>query len=94
MVALLGIGARPMGDVAKFDAQFRRRIWRIVIASIAMGFVLWMLNASMQAFLGLPGWRYLALTLLVAAGIVSYDVFGQLLGAFKLRELRGSFKRG
>jgi L-ascorbate metabolism protein UlaG (beta-lactamase superfamily) len=59
-----------------------------------MGFVLWMLNASMQAFLGLPGWRYLALTLLVAAGIVSYAVFGQLLGAFKLRELRGSFKRG
>jgi putative peptidoglycan lipid II flippase len=37
MVWLLLRGRRGMGDVARFDERFRRRLWRIVAASVLMG---------------------------------------------------------
>lgn len=87
MVWLLARGARPMGDVARFDARFRRRILRIILATLAMGVVLWWVNAALQPFLGLPGWRYLALAALILAGIASYGLFAQLFGGIRLQDM-------
>jgi putative peptidoglycan lipid II flippase len=94
MVALLGIGARPMGDVARFDARFRRRIWRICLASALMGGLLWLGELLLGPAFGLPGWRYLALAILIAIGISGYFTAAHLLGALRFGELRRALRRG
>jgi len=94
MVALLAAGNRSMGDVARFDARLRRRIWRICVASAVMGGVLWMASATMQPFLGMAGVRFAALAVLVLIGMVTYGVVGQLIGAVSFREVKSSLRRG
>ncbi len=93
MVVLLVIGARDMGDEARFDTRFRQRMPRIVIASAGMGVILWAAFAWGAEAFALSGWRYLALAALVALGMVSYAILGQLTGAFRLGELRRAFRR-
>lgn len=94
MVLCLALGTRPMGDVARFDTQLKRRIWRICLASGAMGFILWSASASMSTFLGMAGWRYLALALLVVIGAITYFAIAHLIGAIRLSELKGAMRRG
>jgi putative peptidoglycan lipid II flippase len=94
MVWLLLRGRRGMGEVAHFDERFRRRIWRIVFASILMGAGLWSGLIVWGPFLGMPGWRYAALAILIVGAIVVYGVLGQLLGAFRLGEFRRALRRG
>jgi putative peptidoglycan lipid II flippase len=94
MVALLAIGSRPFGQVARFDDRFRARIWRIVLASLAMGGCLWGGLQVLTPYLGMAGIRYAALAALVAVGIVSYFGIGQIIGAFRLSEFKAAMKRG
>ena len=94
MFACLAIGARRFGGAAKFDARFHKRIWRILIASAAMGVALWLGNAALQPMLGLPWWRGLALVMLHAIAAISYFGIGQLIGAFRLSEFKGAMRRG
>tara|TARA_R110002049_G_scaffold307712_2_gene509076 strand:- start:47989 stop:49530 length:1542 start_codon:yes stop_codon:yes gene_type:complete len=94
MFACLAIGARRYGAAAKFDARFHKRIWRVLIASAVMGLALWLGNAALQPFLGLPWWRGLALVVLLLIGAVAYFGTGQLIGAFRLREFKGAVRRG
>lgn len=94
MVALLSIGARPMGDVARFDARFHARIWRIIAASFGMGVILWGAMVVMAPFFAMAGWRYLALLGLILIGMISYFGIGQLIGAFRLGEFKRAFQRG
>jgi putative peptidoglycan lipid II flippase len=94
MVWMLLRGARPMGDMARFDARFKRRLWRIVGASILMGIVLWGVNLLLGPLITAPGWRYLALLILVGSGMISYFLAGQALGAFALHEFRAALRRG
>ncbi|MEM5543824.1 murein biosynthesis integral membrane protein MurJ [Sulfitobacter sp. AS92] len=94
MFACLAIGARRFGGAAKFDARFHKRIWRILIASAAMGVALWLGNAALQPMLGLPWWRGLALVMLLAIAAISYFGIGQLIGAFRLSEFKGAMRRG
>ena len=49
MVALLLNGTRTMADAATFDDRFKARIVRIVLASIAMGVVLYVAATLMSA---------------------------------------------
>ncbi|MDU8928793.1 murein biosynthesis integral membrane protein MurJ [Alisedimentitalea sp. MJ-SS2] len=93
MVWMLARGARPMGEVARFDARFHKRIWRIIAASIVMGAVLAGVNLLLGPIIMEPGWRYLALLILVGSGMVSYFLIGRLLGAFNMYELRQSLRR-
>ena len=93
MVGLLAMGGRRLGDVARFDARFRGRIFRILLASAAMGAALWMGTVILGPMLGMAGWRYLALVILITLGIVSYGLFGQLFGAFRLSEFRSALSR-
>jgi putative peptidoglycan lipid II flippase len=94
MFACLAIGARRFGDAVKFDARFHKRIWRILIASVAMGGALWLGNAALQPMLGLPWWRGLALVLLLIIAALSYFGVGQLIGAFRLSEFKSAMRRG
>ncbi|WP_298919550.1 murein biosynthesis integral membrane protein MurJ [uncultured Roseobacter sp.] len=93
MVALLRTGAAVYGDVARFDTRFRQRIWRLVLASGLMGIALWFSNVALSPFLGLPWWRALALTALIAIGMISYFGIAHIIGAIKLSEIKGAFRR-
>jgi len=93
MVALLALGARPFGEVARFDARFWSRIWRVCIAAAVMGGVLWLAATALAPYLDTPGWRYLALGALVATGIVVFFGLGQLIGAVRLSEFRHAARR-
>ncbi len=92
--ALLWRGTRPMGDIARFDDRFRDRLWRIVLASALMGAVLWGATLVLSPFLGMAGWRYLALTALIAVGIFSYFAIAQMIGALQLSDFRRALRRG
>lgn len=94
MALMLGFGSRRFGAVTRFDQRFHRRIWRVVLAAAAMGGVLWAANVALAPFLGMAGWRYGALAVLVLAGMVSYFAIGQLIGAFRLSELKAGLRRG
>ena len=93
MVVLLWLGSRGFGQDARFDARFKHRLPRIIAASALMGGCLWVMAVVLDGWLATPGLRYVALTVLVAAGGASYALFGQLLGAFRLRELLGGLRR-
>ena len=93
MVIFLGLGARKYGDVAKFDARFRRRIWRIVVASAFMGWVLWSMTIVLGPLFAGGGIRWLALLILISSGAASYFFSGHLIGAFKLSDFRGALRR-
>lgn len=93
MVWQLWRGSRTMGPEAHFDARFRARIWRIVVAALVMGFVLWGAALLLGPALDAARWRWLALGALVASGIISYFGFGTLIGAFRLAEFRSALRR-
>jgi putative peptidoglycan lipid II flippase len=93
MVALLARGARQFGEVARFDARFYTRIWRICAAAGVMGVALWLAMTALGPLLITAGWRYLALALLVTIGIIVFFGIGQLIGAVHLAEIRQAAKR-
>ncbi|MGH1413921.1 MAG: murein biosynthesis integral membrane protein MurJ [Pelagimonas sp.] len=93
MVGMLAYGTRRMGPVASFDSRFYARIWRICLASAVMGAVLWTSHSMLATWLYSDYIRYLALLALICIGAVSYGVSGQMLGAFRVAELRGIVKR-
>ncbi|WP_170333424.1 murein biosynthesis integral membrane protein MurJ [Ruegeria arenilitoris] len=93
MVGLLTLGARRMGEEARFDARFKRRAWRVVAASLGMGAVLF---AAIHLFgwtFDLPGWRYLALIILIKVAAASYFFLGHLFGAFEVSEFKKALRR-
>ncbi len=94
MVWLLWRGSRSMGDAARFDARFKSRIWRILLASVMMGGLLIVAVLAVGPALGLPGVRYPALAFVVIIGMVGYFVIGHLIGAFKLSEFKAAVRRG
>ncbi len=93
MVVMLVFGTRTMDGAARLDARLKRRLWRIVLAAVGMGVILFFAVALMNPFFGVPTLRYGALLLLVVIGIVSYFGLGQLLGAFQLSEFRRNLRR-
>jgi len=94
MVWLLLRGKRDMGEVATFDDRFRRRIGRIVLASLVMGVFLWAAALALSPALRVAGWRYAALAVLVVGGAAVYFGTGHMVGAFRLGEFRKALRRG
>jgi putative peptidoglycan lipid II flippase len=92
MVAQLWSGSRRMGNEARVDARFTQRWWRITLASAIMGVVLfagqWVLSDLLMA----QGWRWAALGILVAAGIVTYAIAGVACGAFKPSDFKTALR--
>ncbi|MFA5580986.1 MAG: murein biosynthesis integral membrane protein MurJ [Paracoccaceae bacterium] len=94
MVWLLWRGARGLGDAARFDARLIDRLWRIAVASLAMGVVLWFAARWLEPVLAQGGGaRAGALAALVLGAMVVYFVIGQAIGALHLREFRNALRR-
>ena len=93
MVWLLARGGRQMGEAARFDDRLRRRVWRIVVASLGMGGCLWLGTLLLGPLFGMAGLKFLALAVLVAIGTVSYYAIGATIGAFALSDIRSAVKR-
>ncbi|WP_298569295.1 murein biosynthesis integral membrane protein MurJ [uncultured Aliiroseovarius sp.] len=94
ITGLIWIGAARMGEDTRFDARFWKRFWRIAAASWAMGALLILMVIAMGPMFGMPGLKIIALTILVGGGIAAYGLLGQLLGAFRLSEIKASLRRG
>ncbi|WOI56936.1 murein biosynthesis integral membrane protein MurJ [Palleronia sp. LCG004] len=92
MAILLIRGARGMGETARVDARFRRRLPRILIASVAMGVTLWIGSVALGSLFGGP-WQFAALALLIAIGVISYFGIGNLVGAVSVKQIRASMRR-
>jgi len=92
MVLLLWRGVRRMGDVGRLDGRARGRAWRILLAAVLMGFVLWVGGLMLGPVLA-GAWRGLALAILVGLGMTSYLGFALMLGAARLSDLRGAVRR-
>ena len=88
LVILLAIGGRRLGPVARFDARFRSRVWRVMVASILMGGALWGTMIALEPLLEREGVRYIALIVLIFVGILIYAAVGHAIGAFRLSEFR------
>lgn len=77
------------------DAQLRRRVWRLALAALAMGVVLYFAQTPIAPwFAGRRLDRWLAMLGLVAFGVVVYGIACFLLGAFRLSEIRRFLRRG
>ncbi|MEY8841659.1 murein biosynthesis integral membrane protein MurJ, partial [Cribrihabitans sp. XS_ASV171] len=94
MVLLLMLGARSMGEVAQFDARFRRRIWRILLSTAIMGALLWIALQLFGWTTQVPHWRYLALAGFITLGGVSYFAAAHVTGALRIGELKQALRRG
>ncbi len=93
MVWLLWRGSRDMGEAAQFDARFKSRFWRIVLASILMGALLLGAVLLVGPALGMETIRYFALAFVVFVGMGGYFVFGRMVGAFRMSELKAALRR-
>ncbi|QPM88866.1 murein biosynthesis integral membrane protein MurJ [Pseudooceanicola algae] len=94
MVVQLLLGARSMGDIARFDSRFSARVWRILLAALIMGAALWPAAQWLDAWLHADYIRYPTLALLIAWGCLTYFLAGTLVGAFTLKDFRQAVKRG
>ncbi|MAQ84349.1 MAG: murein biosynthesis integral membrane protein MurJ [Maritimibacter sp.] len=93
MVLQLWLGSRRYGEAVLLDERFKRRIWRIIVAALLMGVVLWVGNLLLGPLLAAGAWRYLALALLVTIGIVSYFALAHWMGGLPLKDIRRSLRR-
>ncbi|MFN3936214.1 MAG: murein biosynthesis integral membrane protein MurJ [Gemmobacter sp.] len=93
MVAQLWWGARRMGDAARPDDRLRARLWRMALASAAMGVVLFWVSVGLGPALGTGGLRYAALGALVLIGAATYFAAGFLIGAFRRDDFRAALRR-
>ncbi len=93
MLALLWWGSRSMGQAAVLDDRCRNRIWRIILASVAMGVFLWGADLFLHPFAATGGLEIAALFGLVISGMAVYAASGLLIGAFQLDELKSALRR-
>lgn len=93
MLFLLWRGSLDMGEAAKFDTRFRQRLWRICLASAIMGLVILAVQAATVTWLDSGATKWLALILVISAGMASYAIAGVALGAFKFAELSAALRR-
>lgn len=94
MVWQLARGTKDMGQSAQFDARFKQRIWRILVAALLMGGLLWGAALALEPWLFSASIRYPALALLVLIGICGYFAIGVSIGAFRLSDFKSSLRRG
>ena len=94
MVWQLWRGSRSMGEAAQFDARFKKRFWRIVLASILMGALLLGAVLLVGPALGMETVRYVALGFVVFVGLFGYFLIGRTVGAFSLHDFKSALRRG
>jgi putative peptidoglycan lipid II flippase len=93
MFFLLAHYAKDYGEAARFDVRFRRRVPRIIMASMLMGWVIWITYLILQPAFELRLWRHLAFFAMLGVGLWSYIFFGQKIGAFRIADFRKAVKK-
>jgi putative peptidoglycan lipid II flippase len=91
-VAGLTLLLHRRGDFA-MDAGLRRMLPRIVAASLAMAVALLALQHGLHGLFARPGARWVALAMLVSAGLGAYGFAGQALGVFDVRAVLDQGRR-
>ncbi len=92
-VAMLYWALHKRGHFAP-DARLKRRAWRLFLAALAMGVVLWLLQDRLMPYVhGTWTVRTSAMAVLVGAGSIVYAIACFALGAFSLSDLRQFFSR-
>jgi putative peptidoglycan lipid II flippase len=85
---LLAVSLRRRGYFAP-DAQLKRRVPRMVVATLVMAAALWGLTIVLHAWMMSTGtWRLSALVVMVIAGLAVYGAAAFATGAADLREAR------
>jgi putative peptidoglycan lipid II flippase len=87
-------GTRAMGEAARPDDRLRHRVTRIALACLVMAAVLGVVHWLLAGLFADAGWRYLALLVLIAAGMASYGVAALGLGAVRPAEVKAALRRG
>jgi putative peptidoglycan lipid II flippase len=91
--ALLAAALHRRGQL-QLDARLRARAPRIGLAALAMAAALWAGERALAShFAGGTEEKFLALALLVAAGLAAYGAVAQLSGAARLSDLRAALRR-
>ena len=93
MLACLWAGSRQFGHSARLDTRLKARLWRIILASMLMGVIVYGAATLFEPWFNMAGVRYGALAGLVLLGAVSYAVFCQISGAYTLHDLRVQLRR-
>ena len=93
MVVQLFWGTTKMGEVARFDSGFYRRLPRVIGASALMGVVLWSAQKWVIPWPAATLAQVVILFALIALGAASYGFGGQLLRAFNLAEVKSILRR-
>ena len=93
MLFQLWHGTRAMGQATRPDAQLRRTLPRIVLASAMMAAALFLAERALGPSLADPVLRYGALVLLVLAGLAAYAVSAVAIGALRPAEVRRALGR-
>jgi putative peptidoglycan lipid II flippase len=76
------------------DARLRRRTWRLLVAALIMGVVMFFLNDLFQPFVtGTSIQRWGAMLVLVTTGGVVYAIATLLTGAFRLGDISTLLRR-
>ena len=92
-VAMLYRTLRKRGHFVP-DARLKRRVWRLALAALLMGAVLWALQGLLTPYThGTWTVRFAALTVLVGGGAMVYFAATLLFGAFSRDDLRLLFRR-
>ena len=82
-----------MGEQAALDDRLKRRLPRLLAASLLMAGLLCGAMQALGPMLALPGWRYAALAALVLLGMASYAGAVLALRAYRLADLAKSLRR-
>jgi putative peptidoglycan lipid II flippase len=91
--ALLAVTLHRRGQL-QLDARLRARAPRIGLAALVMAAALWAGERALASlFAGGTEEKFLALALLVAAGLAAYGAVAQLTGAARLSDLRTALRR-
>jgi putative peptidoglycan lipid II flippase len=93
-VFLLWRGGRGFGDALSVDDRLRRRLPRLILASVAMAAAVLAGAEALAAPLSAPGLRWLALGALVVGGGVIYGALSLAFGAASVADLKAAFRRG
>ena len=91
-VALLIFGLR---DFWKADSRLKKRLPRIIGATMIMGIGIWIINRSMEGWFVESGFgqRLLGLSILVISGLLIYAIAALKLNATSIKDLKKDYQK-
>ena len=94
MLAQLWLGTRRLEGATAIDTRLARAMPRLLVSCLVMTGVLIGAEWLLADWLATPTLRYLALLLLVLAGMASYGLAALATGALSLADARAAMRRG